>query len=51
MVEATNDLGVPMGLNPSEHSSARSRLASQKTPKIRKVNGYIIFYDDIIGQG
>ena len=29
----------------------RSRLSSQRTPKIRKVNNYIIFYDDIIGKG
>ena len=31
-------------------SSLRSRV-SQRAPKVRKVNGYIIFYDEVIGQG
>ena len=30
--------------------SNRSRISS-RAPRIRKVNGYIIFYDDVIGQG
>ena len=32
--------------------SSGSRLSSRKQPpKVRKVNDYIIFYDDVIGKG
>lgn len=31
--------------------SCRSKLSSERTPKIRKVKNYIIFYDEIIGKG
>ena len=35
----------------NQSMSARSRISSQRAPKIRKVNNYIIFYDDVIGKG
>ena len=55
MVEASPNSGaldVPtVELRSAHKSSQRSKVSSSRTPKIRKVNGYIIFYDDIIGQG
>ena len=60
MVQAANQLGdnfnqsvasglkVPLVETRSQASSSRSRI-SQRTPKVRKVNGYIIFYDEVIG--
>ena len=32
-------------------SSYRSDVSTVKTPKVRKVNGFIVYYDDIIGEG
>lgn len=51
--QASPDLEVPERKD-SQHTTSnmsKSRLSAQKTPKIRKVNGYIIFYDEVIGQG
>ena len=51
----SNNLGLDAPKSPSsamtKNSEGRSHLSSQRTPKIRKVNGYIIFYDEVIGQG
>ena len=46
---------LPLPQIPDNLSGRRSsRLSSnskKNTPKIRKVNGYIIFYDEVIGRG
>ena len=66
MVEPSSELNVPgadarsnrsgrSGRSGSARGSARgssrTKASSARNRKVRKVNGYIIFFDEVIGQG
>ena len=50
MEEKKGSLHVPASQY-SARSSTRSKVSSARTPKVRKVNNFIIFYDELIGKG